>query len=211
MNNDTPELKIFIGKASAPASGAWFTLPFASDEEISEAIEECGEGGEYLISDYEGFPGRLEEGASIQELSDFAEWLEDESPSWGVVMAIWDSVDEVRLDEIQRIYKNGSYSYFFTDDDSDEGLGYAIIKELYGENIPDDLRVQYFDEEQARYDLGLDYDDEDEIEELIEEMLDDPGLMGNNDYYFDYESFGRDVRINDDYTYYEDGWVCVYY
>ena len=130
------------------------------------------------------------------------------------------------VDEITDWLDSGDYTIIFADN-SDYDLGAECIAEM---GMPQDM-WRYFDEDAYRRDLDMEYyseqeedeSDEDfeareesEKESYMEEILDQVE-SGHADQeflerYFDYEAFGRDLRIGDGYCYYaEDNcWICTY-
>jgi hypothetical protein len=82
--------------------------------------------------------------------------------------------------------------------DSEYDLGYALIEELYGNDLPPDLIKRYIDYDSLRQDLSTKGYDDDEITEMIKSDLMGIESLKN---YFDYEAFGRDCRSKDGFEY----------
>jgi antirestriction protein len=174
---------------------------------MQKAVKKCGESDEFIVSDYEGFPS-LDEFYSfdrLKELSDFAEWAINEDPVWGVIEAFWvDYSDDIS--EIIRKYDDGYYTTIDAEN-SEYDLGYSLISELYGNDIPDDLIESYFDYDSLEKDLEMEGFEESEIEEIMDDssMLDKETAKK----YFDYEAYGRDLEI-DGFSYMDNNmWVKI--
>lgn len=127
------------------------------------------------------------------------------------------------------------YYYFYDGINDNEDLGIYVVDEMYGgvENLSKDMIETYFDYSALGRDLSFDeyenddYDPEDEDseeyisagmywcgdddasdEEIGEAFVNSVGIDGvaNPEYYFDFESFGRDLTF-ENFTLTSDGAV----
>jgi antirestriction protein len=188
---------------------------------------------EYFITDYEA-PFSIDEYENIFELNEKAERLEELSDD---EMEILEAICEeggYDFDEAFDVVSDGDYNVWYCDG-SDYDLGAEVIDEL---GYPNDADY-YFDYESFGRDLRLDGyfdsviqdyrdqgDDEyaDEYEEEIENMSDEElgydfvdsigGIeeLGNDalETYFDYDEFGRVLRINGTFYPFDEGFIEVY-
>jgi antirestriction protein len=206
-------LKVFIGKPMDPTSGAWINLPVDDIDELQNIIDKYAtEAGEYIISDYEtdaDIPSlHIDEITSLEDLHNFAEWFENENPDLDVVEALLDV--GVDFDELPRKYEEGDFTVIAAEND-EEDLGREYIDQLYGgvEQLDQETKIRYFDEDSYRRDLDYEGIEDDEIEEILEEVQDNPEMVDLN-MYFDYESFGHDLAIGDNFVFYSSKWVQIY-
>ena len=214
--------------------GKWVKFPIDEDD-FEEVLKSIGIGDtddfgapyeEWFVTDYEcnldGFRWEdLGEYPSYESLQEFGELLESVDDNEAVSNAY-----EVtgNLKEAIEGIENGDLIYY-PGINSDSELGEYIISEIYGDDIPDDLVKEYFDYEALGRDLSFDEYENDEGEmvsageywfgdenasnqEIGEEYVAEVGIEGvvNKEYYFDYETFGRDLTLGG-FTFTSDG--CI--
>lgn len=219
-NNENYYFRAFITNLSKYNDGyligEWVDFPIdkAKFEEVLDR-NDIGEGKdeEWFVTDYESnLPGfdwhELGEYANYDELQEFGEKLEEINKS-GQAKAIANAYEAT--DDIQRAIDgilNGDI-IFYDGISTDYDLGDLVISEIYGGEIPDDLAERYFDYEALGRDLRLEYSQEDDDMpetageywtgdenasdyDIGEAFVEEVGI-GDRDYYFDYEAFGRDL------------------
>lgn len=219
-NNENYYFRAFITNLSKYNDGyligEWVDFPIdkAKFEEVLDR-NDIGEGKdeEWFVTDYESnLPGfdwhELGEYANYDELQEFGEKLEEINKS-GQAKAIANAYEAT--DDIQRAIDgvlNGDIT-FYDGISTDYDLGDLVISEFYNGEIPDDLAERYFDYEALGRDLRLEYSQEDDDMpetageywtgdenasdyDIGEAFVQEVGI-GDRDYYFDYEAFGRDL------------------
>lgn len=211
--------------------GEWIDFPI-SEEELEEVKARIGINDEYeefFFTDWE-LPEGMDweifgEYPSIDEVNEVAEKLESVDDE-DVFAAILGEVGDIQ--EAIDIIDSGDFSvYPDVYDDSD--LGYAIVDSVYGSpsELSKDTLEMYFDYEALGRDIRSDLvnmAEEDEDQDLVDyyesqsdydlgaEWADEVGFDGisNPDYYFDYEAFGRDVRLEGRFIDYAGGMIELY-
>lgn len=202
--------------------GGWISLPTA-DERIFKFLRDVvgidAQYEEYAIHDWESdlleYPGEFVDLLEINRQCDILDEMDDdERMVYGLAQSAGYDVDVDTFDV---------EDYFVIGDcHNDEDLGYAIITDIYGD-VSEVANPQYYIDEKALYndlliteeysfreqyeeDVGDDYDEDDfqiefrnYLDDLVAEIVEHPEayLDGNIEDYFDYEAYGRDVRIND--------------
>ena len=211
--------------------GGWIDLP-TTNEEIDRFLKNVvmldDTYEEYAIhdweSDYISYPGEY---ANLYALNEQAEQVTELSEyEWEVLAAaqeVFGDIDVSEFDVDEFIWYPGIHT--------DEELGYAVVDE-YGDlsELGDTLyayidttqlgRDLWFDYESSfredyEYEHGEDYSEEDfeaafrdYIEMLVDEIVDSPEMLGDNvDNYFDYEAYGRDVRLEANGGFAHDGFI----
>ena len=207
--------------------GEWIDFPIGEEEleEVKARIGINAEYEEFFFTDWE-LPEGMDweifgEYPSIDEVNDVAEKLESVDDE-DVFAAILGEVGDIQ--EAIDIIDSGDYSvYPGVYDDSD--LGYEVAEQL-GE-LPKDTLEMYFDYEAFGRDIRSDLvnmAEEDEDQDLVDyyesqsdydlgaEWVDDVGFDGvsNAGVYFDYEAFGRDVRLEGRFIEYSGGMIELY-
>lgn len=206
--------------------GGWISLP-TSDERIFKFLRDVvridAQYEEYAIHDWESdileYPGEFVDLLEVNRQCDVLDEMDDDGRT---VYALAQSAGyDVDVDTFD------IEDYFVIGDcHNDEDLGYAVIHDIYGDlnEIADLQYVQqnYIDEkaiyndlliteehnfrEQYEEDVGDDYDEDDfqiefrnYLDDLVTEIVEHPEvyLDGDLENYFDYEAYGRDMRIND--------------
>lgn len=199
-------------------------IGIGSEDEFGNPYEE------WFVTDYECNLDAFEweelgEYPSYETLQEFGE-LVDSIDDVVAVNNAYEVTDDLReaiegLDDGDIIFYPGLNSW--------EDLAYYIIDDVYGgvENLDPSVQEQFFDYEALGRDLGFDtYESEDEDGnevqlsageyfcgdenatdyEIGEAFVDQVGFdgVGNPEYYFDYESYGRDFQY-DNFTITSDG------
>ena len=211
--------------------GGWIDLP-TTDEEIDTFLRDIvginEQYEEYALHDWESeymeYPGEY---VNIYELNEQCDEI-DELDEYD--MKIFKAANEVfgvditDFDADDYIFYDGCFT--------DEDLAYEFIDSIG--SIEDAVRSPelYIDEDMLRRDLRLDeeyyyredyesengddYDEDDfqdafenYLDSLIDEITDNPSeFLGDNaSTYFDYDRFGRDIRIEADGGFCEDGFI----
>ena len=214
--------------------GEWIEFPIDEDE-LKEVLDRIGideENEEYFFTDYECDldcfdASSLSEYENIEDLNEIGEKLEkiddldlNEEVNAGIEygLSLDDAVDKAVDGEILFVDKNDGGNV-------DEKIAYAFVEGIGGvDQLSKDTINMYIDFEALGRDVRLEYykDDEDmpetaeeywcgdenaTDEEIGEAVVDQLGFDGinNKEYYFDYSSFGRDLRIEGNYVTTNDG------
>lgn len=210
--------------------GGWIDLP-ATDEEIKGFLKDTvginEQYEEFAIHDWESdyieYPGEY---ASIWQVNNLAEKLdeldEDELKVFKAASEIWG----VDIDDFD------AGDYWLIECNSDSDLAYEYIESIGDIENAVSHPEYYIDEEKLRRDLyydeesyfreeyedehGEDYD-EDEFERefdnyldgLIDDIVESPSTyLGENvTAYFDYDQFGRDLALEADGGWCDDGFI----
>lgn len=202
--------------------GGWISLP-TTDERIFKFLRDVvgidAQYEEYAIHDWESdileYPGEFVDLLEINRQCDILdEMSDDERTVYALAQSAGYEVDVDTFDVEDYFVIGDCYN--------DIDLGYAIITDIYGD-ISGVVNPQYYIDEKALYndlliteehsfreqyeeDAGDDYDEDDfqiefrnYLDDLVAEIVEHPEayLDGNIEDYFDYEAYGRDVRIND--------------
>lgn len=196
--------------------------------------EEPNENGEYyeewFVTDYDSPISikDLGEYPSYEQLNDIGEKIENCDD----LVALKNACEVVDFEEAAEGLEDGTI-YFYPDINSDEDLGYYFVDNMLGgvENLSEDEIERYFDYESLGRDLDFDSyesDEEDEngetvyvnagqyfcgdedatnqeIGEAYVDMVGSVSEVGNPENYFDYESFGRDLTYDGNFTFTSDG------
>lgn len=202
--------------------GGWISLP-TTDEKIFKFLRDVvgidAQYEEYAIHDWESdileYPGEFVDLLEInRQCGILDEMDDDERKVYELAQSAGFDVDVDTFDVEDYFVIGDCYN--------DTDLGYAIITDIYGD-VSEVANPQYYIDKEAIYndlliteessfreqyeeDAGDDYDEEDfQIEfwhyfdDLADEIVEHPeAYLGDNlEDYFDYEAYGRDVRIND--------------
>jgi hypothetical protein len=201
--------------------GGWIDLP-TTDEEIDTFLKDVVKLDdtyeEYAIHDWESeymsYPGEWVNIYDINEQAKGVAELDDYD------LEIYTAAEEVFGDVDITDFDSSDYIYFpecYTDED----IGYYWVDSVVG-SVEDatDQPEYYIDEDMLRRDIsfdeesnfrydyeeehGEDYDEDDfqsefqdHLDYLVDEIVENPTeYLGNNvSTYFDYERFGRDIRL----------------
>lgn len=238
----TPKFSAFItnlGKYNeGELIGEWVDFPIDEDDfddvlariGVSNEPDETGTYyEEWFVTDYEctlnGFDwqefGEYPSYETLQEFGELVDSIDD-------VTAV-DNAYEVTGDLQEAIDGIETGDIIFYDGISNESdLGWTIINEIYGDDIPEDLLERYFDFDMFGRDLSFDeYEGDDgeyvsageywcgdenasdyDIGVSCVEQLGGTEGISNPDNYFDYEAFGRDLTF-EGFTFTSDG--CIEY
>ena len=195
---------------------------------------------EWFVTDYEcDLPGfdwqELGEYTSYDKLNEYGEFVEEMNAGDSeMLLNVYEAVGDI--EEAKELIEKGNVS-FYPGVTSEEDLAYYIIDEYYGGvgDLKSDQLESYFDYEMLGRDLSFDEyetDEKDEDgntiyqtageywcgdenatdEEIGEAFVDEVGFDGVSDAsnYFDYKAFGRDLVMNGDFTFTENGCVEIY-
>lgn len=184
---------------------------------------------EWFVTDYDS-PVKLDLGEypSYEQLNDIGEKIQN----CGNLTALKNACEVVDFDEAAEGLEDGTI-YFYPDINDDIDLGYYFIDNMLGgiEDLSMDEIERYFDYGALGRDLDFDTYESDEVDEDGEPILVNAGeyFCGDEDatneqigeayvdmigsvsevsspeYYFDYESFGRDLTYNGNFTFTTDG------
>lgn len=205
--------------------GEWIEFPIEDDEleKVKERIGIDKNHEEWFFTDYEcdldGFDSSaLGEYESIDDLNKLGDTILDiendgleDQFSAGIAIGL-------DFDEASRKARDGEIikiSDMNTFSDADEVIGYYYVDLLGGlDQLDKETKEMYFDYDALGRDISIDYyqvDDEDpetageywcgdenaSNEEIGEAVINDLGFDGisNPEYYFDYESYGRDIKL----------------
>ena len=194
-----------------------------TQKEVDEALRTTGVCyEEYMIADYETelTCWDYNEYANIHDLNLLAAY-EEKARNIDIINAYCEENNIDGIEEICNVIEQEdeilahtcNYDCFMNDD---ELLGNWYVDECLcgAENIPTETLENYFDYEALGRDLRIEYSPEDDIpptaeeywcgdehatdEQIGERCVDEFGFEGinNKDYYFDYEAFGRDLRMD---------------
>lgn len=215
--------------------GDWFDFPMDEDE-FEEALESIGVGEapyeEWFVTDYNDPLGHayetLGEYTNLDALNEYAEFANNADNN--AFAAVLDAQGD--FESAKEIYESGDYAFYPNVSDWGE-LAEAVISEFGGvEQLDRDTAERYFDYEALGRDLSFDtYESEDddgnEIElsageywcgdenasdqEIGEAYVDNVGFdgVGNIEYYFDYDAYGRDLSF-DNFTMTDYGVIEIY-
>lgn len=209
--------------------GEWIEFPIDEDS-LTEVLDRIGiddEHEEYFFTDFECDldcfdSSSLDEYSNIEDLNYLGERLEkiddldlDDEVNAGCEygLSLDESIDKAIDGEIIFVDKN-------EDGKTDENIAYAFIDGLGGiSQLSKETIEQYIDYEYLGRDVRLEYykndDDDPETageywcgdenasdEEIGEEVVSQLGFDGVNniEYFFDYDGFGRDLRIDGKYV-----------
>ena len=209
--------------------GEWLEFP-TSIEEFQEVLDAIGaDEDSWFVSDYDctlyGFTGdELGEPPSYDELQEFAERLGDIE-----FRNVYEYTGDV--DEAIHGIDNGDI-YFYPRIYTDKELGEYYVEELFGgvDQLGADTIEMYFDYEQLGRELDYDeYETENDEGEYVmvsageyfcgdenashteigEAFVSDLGIdsVSNPEYYFDYDAYGRDIRLGGSGMFTTDGYV----
>lgn len=205
--------------------GEWLELP-ASEEEIKETLDNISINElyeEYIIADYENtFDFKISEYSNIEELNQVAEYLEGFTEyEQQQINALLDGgyIDYKNL--VNEDIELDNYAFVELDQNtmlSDESnLAYSLIDSFYGGDLSYIENISsYFDYESFARDLYFDkshiidgLDNEEELDNMGESEFCDWYLEGISNVdgleretlerYFDYEKYGRDIRLDGAY------------
>lgn len=215
--------------------GEYVEFPIDEDD-FEEKLKEIGIGStdefgqpyeEWFVTDYETNTGiSLGEYVSYDELNKIGEMVEninDQHLAETFQNAI-EALGDYDIESIAEGVIDGDI-IFYDGITTDSDLGYELIEEVYGNDIPKDLIESYFDFEALGRDLRLEYyaEDEEDPETAGEYWCGDEnasdsdigwayydavgGEVSNPENYFDYEAYGRDCSF-DGFTFTKDG--CIW-
>ena len=213
--------------------GDWVEFPIDEDE-VNEILKSIGIGStdefgqpyeEWFITDYDTNSGiDLGEYASYDDLEEVGNVIEEINRN-GSVTAFRNAMEvcDGSADAIALAIDNGEI-VFYDGVTTDSDLGYALIDEMYGDDIPESIAEDYIDFEALGRDLRLEYyPEEGDPETAGEYFCGDEnatdsdigyaffdmvgGDISNKGAYFDYEAYGRDCRF-DGFTFTSDG--CIW-
>lgn len=191
--------------------GEWVDLPIY-EEDLVKVLNSIGvdeEHEEYFITDYEidvDIEGLdIEEYSNIGQLNELAEKFEG-LEEYGIeqLKALLESgridLDDILEGDICSLLSN--YTFVQLDDSSsldDENLGYSYIEEVYCGDLSCIENISYyFDKDMIIEDLDEEnkecYENMTDIE-FVENYIEDLG-QETLERYFDYESYGRDLRCD---------------
>lgn len=199
-------------------AGQWVEFPIDESEfnKVLDAIG-CNEPGqeEWFVTDYNSDVDAYEylgEYPSFEQLNEFAEMINDDA-----FKAILE--DRGDFDSAKSVYESGDYAFYPNVNDWSE-LAEYIINEFGGvEQLDRDTAERYFDYEALGRELDFDtYESEDEEgnevqlsageywcgdenasdEDIGYAYVDQVGFdgVGNIEYYFDFDSYGRDLSFD---------------
>ena len=239
--DDNLELKAYItnlGKYNeGELIGEWVTFPI-EQEELNKVFERIGIGStdvfgqpyeEFFVTDYDGNMPKdmwreLGEYTSIEDLQIAGRLLEkiNEAGYDGVEIfsALMDEAGMDYLDAASAVI-NDEYMYLpGVKDDYDLGYHYAeecglsegnIDRYFDYESFGRDCRLEFYGDDECddiRTYLGLsEYATDEEIGIAEIESLGDVSCLSDPGRYFDYEAFGRDIRIEGSYAFSDNGVV----
>ncbi|MCC0669261.1 antirestriction protein ArdA [Clostridioides sp. ZZV14-6153] len=191
--------------------GKWIDLPIY-EEDLVKVLNSIGvdeEHEEYFITDYEidvDIEGLdIEEYSNIGQLNELAEKFEG-LEEYGIeqLKALLESgridLDDILEGDICSLLSN--YTFVQLDDSSsldDENLGYSYIEEVYCGDLSCIENISYyFDKDMIIEDLDEEnkecYENMTDIE-FVENYIEDLG-QETLERYFDYESYGSDLRCD---------------
>lgn len=209
--------------------GEWIEFPIDEDE-LNEVLDRIGineEYEEYFFTDYECDldcfdASSLGEYENIEDLNEIGEKLEkiddldlndevDAGIAYG--LSLNDAIDKAVDGEIIFVDENSNGR-------TDENLAYAFIESLGGieelskgtidmyidsESLGRDVRLEYYAQDEEDPETAGEYwcgDEDASDEEIGDAIIDQLGLDGinNKESYFDYETFGRDLRLEGTYV-----------
>lgn len=210
--------------------GGWIDLP-TTDEDIETFLKDVvklnSEYEEYALHDWESeyleYPGEYVDIYELNEQCDNIKELDEyDMQVFRAAQEVFDvDIEDFDADDY-RLYE-GCYT--------DEDLAYEMIAGIGDIEDAVSHPEYYIDEKQLRRDLemddysfredyeyehGEDYDEDDfqqafdsYLDTLVDEILENPSeFLGDNvSSYFDYESFGRDLRIESDGGFCKDGFI----
>lgn len=110
---------------------------------------------EYFITDYDSnlHIDFCNEYADLDQLVELVNVINEQNLDPEIANVILDN--ECDLDRVIKIIKNGDFSIWCTDSDSDYDLGYAVIEQIgFLDNVPE-IITQYFDYEKYGRDFRL--------------------------------------------------------
>ena len=214
--------------------GEWVEFPIDEDD-FDAVLKRIGIGStdefgqpyeEWFVTDYDSnIDHGFGEYVSYESLNDFGETV-DMINKDGIAKDFRNAMEvcDGSADDIMYAIVNGDI-IFYDGISTDSDLGYALIEEIYGDEIPDSLIEDYFDFDMLGRDLDLEYSPEEgDPETAGEYFCGDPTAthsdigyayydmvgadgIANKEYYFDYEAYGRDCRY-DGFTFTSDG--CIW-
>lgn len=206
--------------------GEWVDFPIDEKEtvellsrvKISDKPDVNGSiNEEYIFTDYEGVFGELGlgENYTIENLNKLAKTFEDEDTD-DVKLKLWlkdRGYDPDDLENVLADCENVNLIYPYKDDldPTDENLAYSYFIDIYGADLKnlgdrilldlEDILGAHFDEKRFIREYNIE-SSEDNVE-----SLNDLGItIDDLDYkelaiYFDYDSFGRNLRLSYGFTY----------
>ena len=217
--------------------GEWVDFPISRQgfDQVLDRIGIDDEYEEWFVTDYEcnlkGFDwSELGEYTSYEELEEFGELVDSIDDVESV-----DNAYEItgNLEEAMTGLENGDIQ-FYPGVSTDSDLGYYFVEEFGGvEQLDRNTIESYFDYEKLGRDLGFDEyetENEDGEEEYVsageywcgdedasdteigEAFVENVGFdgVGNAGDYFNYESYGRDIRFESGGGFTSDGFVMRY-
>lgn len=206
--------------------GEWIEFPISDEdlEAVKKRIGIDENHEEWFFTDYESdfdVTDSLGEYESIDHLNEIAEALNSIEED-GMREAV-DAVISEGYDVLDAIEKVSDGDVIMFDDmyndmpNMEEAIGYYFVDAVGGvEELDKETREMYIDYDALGRDVRLEYtqmDDEDpetageywcgdenasdqEIGEAVFESYGNIEEIPNSEYYFDYESYGRDIKIN---------------
>ena len=219
--------------------GEWIEFPITDDEldDVKNRIGIDDLHEEWFFTDYECDldcfdASSLSEYESIEDLNEIGEKLQtvddqelDHEVSAGLEygLSLDQAIDKAIDNEILYVDESGG--------NVEEKIALNYIEASGGlENLPEETLNLYIDYESLGRDARLEYYQEDDDmpetageywcgdsrasdEEIGEAIVDESGLDGirHKDYYFDYESFGRDIRLEGNFVTTKDGIFEILY
>lgn len=235
LYNEDAQISLYVADLGAYVAGrlrgVWVSLPLEEDE--LEALYEMAE--ELAIHDYECDFMEISEYANIRELNELAEELDglDES-ELEVFKAYLDGVCDDYDDALQAVRNQDYIVYYNCDDMADVAREYV---DMVGGFECVSNKEYYFDAESYGRDLELDgynphmwcgcyQDDCEDCQEALRmqedgeidytaeaEALFEEGCISDDmlEYYFDYEALGRDMEINGNFIFTDNGNCVEFY
>lgn len=207
--------------------GGWISLPTTDErifKFLRDVVGIDAQYEEYAIHDWESdileYPGEFVDLLEINRQCDILDEMDDDERN------VYALAQSAGYDVDVNTFNAEDY-FVIGNCDNDTDLGYAIITEIYGGISEIANPQYYIDEEalyndlliteepsfreQYEEDVGDDYDEDDfQIEfsnylyDLVAEIVEhSEAYLGDNienyniENYFDYEAYGRDMRIND--------------
>jgi len=221
--NDTDQIRIYIADLSAYNAGRlvgqWVDLPVDEDElkaivgKLSRNFQQ-----DWAIHDYEA-PFTISEHDDVFKLNEMVEKAEDLGVDWEVMGCIKDygvCANNDDWDCLFEAYENAQVIDVSDYEGSrpaspEKNLGFYYVDEVYGgiENVSPETLEMYFDYEQFGRDMSMESLDEEDQEryeqfsndqEYGKSLVEDFGgvreATDHPEYYFDYESYGRDLAMD---------------
>ena len=136
-----------------------------------------------------------------EKLNEVAERMHDNDPEWFVNDYEWTGAYSFRkIEELENYFELNEWVQEIDNLDKWDQKTFAAAYEVFGETDPGEVdNYRLYEDITTDYDLGYYW-----IEESGCYNLD---KLGNLQYYFDYEAFGRDVRFESDGAFSDYGWI----